>query len=555
MWGKNMAIPNGLSSSDQDSDTQSRDMLRNAVAKGTRKLHVGIVGAGFAGLRCADVLLSRGHKVTIFEAKGRVGGRVGQSKHLGHAVDLGPNWIHGTKSNPMLKLAKETNTTLHDWDERQQIYSPDGQLLSTEEAGEYGALIWDDGLIASAFKYSRSQSETIDPNTSLLDYFKSEVKGLFTDLPAAEAEKKRQTLLHVCEFWGSYVGSPVFKQSLKYFWLEECIEGENPFVAGTYEKILEHVARPALEGAEVRYESVVTEVHGADEQSGNMPRITVKGGQTEAFDEVVVTTPLGWLKRNMQVFKPALTPEMVNAIESLGYGSLDKVYVTFPEAFWDSSSSSSSSSNGALDPKHTTPNVTATTQPLHQSPNSDASTTPSTKYPGFTTWLSPTYNPHNAHNWQAEAMNLAALPPSCAHPTFLFYLYGPCASHIGSLISSSSSPAAADSALLEYFEPYFSRLPNYDPASPACKPSAVLATNWVSDEFAGYGSYCNFQVGLENGDGCIETLRRGLPERGVWFAGEHTAPFVALGTSTGAWWSGDGVAERICGGEEGRGRE
>lgn len=35
-------------------------------------------------------------------------------------------------------------------------------------------------------------------------------------------------------------------------------------------------------------------------------------------------------------------------------------------------------------------------------------------------------------------------------------------------------------------------------------------------------------------------------ERGVWFAGEHTAPFVALGTTTGALWSGERVARGVC---------
>ena len=43
----------------------------------------------------------------------------------------------------------------------------------------------------------------------------------------------------------------------------------------------------------------------------------------------------------------------------------------------------------------------------------------------------------------------------------------------------------------------------------------------------------------------IEALREGCPERGIWFAGEHTAPFVALGTVTGAYWSGEGVAKRV----------
>ena len=38
--------------------------------------HVGIVGAGVAGLRCADVLMQCGVRVTILEARKRVGGRV-----------------------------------------------------------------------------------------------------------------------------------------------------------------------------------------------------------------------------------------------------------------------------------------------------------------------------------------------------------------------------------------------------------------------------------------------------------------------------------------------
>jgi NADPH-dependent 2,4-dienoyl-CoA reductase/sulfur reductase-like enzyme len=47
-----------------------------------------IVGAGFAGLRCADVLTRHGFQVTILEARNRLGGRVAQSNHLGHVVDL-----------------------------------------------------------------------------------------------------------------------------------------------------------------------------------------------------------------------------------------------------------------------------------------------------------------------------------------------------------------------------------------------------------------------------------------------------------------------------------
>lgn len=63
----------------------------------------------------------------------------------------------------------------------------------------------------------------------------------------------------------------------------------------------------------------------------------------------------------------------------------------------------------------------------------------------------------------------------------------------------------------------------------------------------------NFQISRELHQGEVEVkldddirgLRRGMPERGVWIAGEHTAPFVALGTLTGAYWSGESVGMRI----------
>lgn len=38
--------------------------------------HVCIIGAGVSGLRCATVLLEHSFRVTIIEARSRIGGRV-----------------------------------------------------------------------------------------------------------------------------------------------------------------------------------------------------------------------------------------------------------------------------------------------------------------------------------------------------------------------------------------------------------------------------------------------------------------------------------------------
>ncbi|KAF2169876.1 hypothetical protein M409DRAFT_64858 [Zasmidium cellare ATCC 36951] len=522
-------------------------MLRTAVAR-SRQISVGIVGAGFAGLRCADVLLQHGFKVTVLEARNRLGGRVAQSNHLGHLVDLGPNWIHGSNDNPIMKIAHETGTKLHAWDEEAIVYDPEGKPLEDKEVEQHNALLWDDGLIAAAFKYSNEYYDSIDPQRSLFDFFSEKVESLFEDEPADIAKRKRKTLLQFASLWGCYIGSPVTRQSLRFFWLEEVIEGENPFVAETYHKILDAVAGPAKQGADIRLKREVLKIHSkasTSETDGHAPEASVKlaDGESLAFDEVVVTCPLGWLKGNKAAFEPELTPRLSSAIDSISYGTLDKVYITFPKAFWNSSGPSPlSNTPNRIDPEGTTPNVTATTTPLHQ-PRSDNKTTPS---PSLLNWLHPNYaSSTNPEQWEQFGMNLAALREDCAQPTILFYIQGPQSKHIGELVASSKNEQDRDEKLKAFFEPYYSLLPNFSTKDPNCTPKAFLATAWAIDKFAGYGSYANFQVGLEKGDEDIETMRFGMPDRHVWLAGEHTAPFLALGTSTGAYWSGEAVGERI----------
>lgn len=171
-------------------------------------------------------------------------------------------------------------------------------------------------------------------------------------------------------------------------------------------------------------------------------------------------------------------------------------------------------------------------------------------YSSFVHWSYPAYAPKtNPHRWPQQALNLAALPAPCAQPTLLYFVFGDSAKHIAEIAasdgSSSTDTSTAQERLVLFFRPYFSRLPNYSPSDPKCQPEGMLATSWSTDEYAGDGSYCNFQVGVEKADEHVETMRRGEPERGVWLAGEHTAPFVALGTVTGACWSGEGVVRRI----------
>jgi monoamine oxidase len=155
-----------------------------------------IVGAGIAGLRCADILLQYGFKVTLLEARDRIGGRVHHATlPSGQVVDLGPNWIHGTDHNPIMDLAKETHTISHTWEGKLNLFSENGHAV--KNAQELDDAFW--GIVAQAFKYSAENTSIIDPEKSLYDFFAEKVNEIH---PEAEA---RKTLMQMSEMWGAYV--------------------------------------------------------------------------------------------------------------------------------------------------------------------------------------------------------------------------------------------------------------------------------------------------------------------------------------------------------------
>ncbi|PHH52992.1 Protein FLOWERING LOCUS D, partial [Ceratocystis fimbriata CBS 114723] len=475
--------------------------------------HIGIIGAGISGLRCADILLSHGFQVTILEGRNRIGGRVCQETlKNGHDVDMGANWVHGTLDNPIFEIAKMTGTACSGWDATQLVCDENGELLSTADRTELADMMW--SIILDAFAHSNLNSATISPKESLYDWFKQEIPKRIPESTDGW-QRKRLVVLQMAEMWGAFIGSPVYSQSLKFFWLEECIEGENLFCEGTYRDILAVIAQNALERAEVKYEAIVEKIkYRALETDDQQVLVQTRNGETFLFDDVVVTTPLGWLKQHKEAFEPELPARLSVAIDSIGYGCLEKVYIVFETAFWQTTTTSADND---------------------------------IQFQGFCQWLSPKYSPStNPHYWAQEMVELASLSsPKDSHNTLLFYTYGDQSRNLTSTLRALSSSKEKHAYLISFFGPYIARLPNYDATNPACAVVDCLASDWLGDELAGYGSYGNFQVGLTEGDKDIEAMRHGVPERGLWFAGEHTAPFVALGTTTGAYWSGEAVGKRI----------
>jgi len=82
----------------------------------------------------------------------------------------------------------------------------------------------------------------------------------------------------------------------------------------------------------VIFNSVVTEIN--QNLITNKVVVSLKNN-TFTADYVLVTVPLGCLKRNTIKFIPDLSEEKQNAIKTMGVGTMEKIIVEFSEAFWD----------------------------------------------------------------------------------------------------------------------------------------------------------------------------------------------------------------------------
>lgn len=208
--------------------------------------------------------------------------------------------------------------------ERQAAFDPQGQRIPEALVNKAFETTWE--TFSSAFKYSHDRAADIPASESLLDFVRKKLNDTVPD------PNQRQLFQLFAKMWGGFVGGTIEGQSLKFLWLEETLEGENLFCAGTYQKVLQVVSKPALDGAKVVLGKKVTKIRSTPKE--DKPRIAVEScdGESQGFDEVVITAPLGWLKRNKAAFEPPMPNRVEEAIDNVGYGNLDKVWHAFPIA-------------------------------------------------------------------------------------------------------------------------------------------------------------------------------------------------------------------------------
>ena len=277
-----------------------------------------IIGAGISGLAAAKELSRYKMKVMVLEARDRVGGRIHTDRSWKAPIDLGASWIHGVRKNPISQLVRKFNLKTKETDyEAQEIYD-NGKALSKKEKqaleDKFYALFDKLTKTASDMQKKKQTDITID-------------NALQTLLPqgttSATDYRRLQHMLSV-EVDNEYAASP--DQLSLFYWQEgESLRGDDAVFLNGYDEIPKKLA----EGLDIKLSHVVSLIEYSE---AGVNVVTDKGNFTA--DRVIITLPLGVLKSGGVKFSPELPVSKSAAIQNLGMGLLDKVYLKFPKNFW-----------------------------------------------------------------------------------------------------------------------------------------------------------------------------------------------------------------------------
>lgn len=294
-------------------DSQENNMPQS---NDSHQAKVIVIGAGIAGLAAAKTLADKNINVMILEARNRIGGRIWTDKSLGMPVDLGASWIHGVNKNPIADLAKKFNVATYEIDDENAIeFDAKGNELPD---GEFARI---ENLFEEIYEEVANLQEDSDEDMPLQQAFDQVLEEY--DLSDTDLHKLNYYihLVTALEY-----GADAKDLSLWEWDSDEEFGGKEVVFPNGYHQIVNGLAQ----GLDIRLNTEVKSI----KYSQNGIEVETSNGMFTS-EKVVVTIPLGVLKQAQVRFEPPLPPSKQEAINNLEMGVLNKVYLKFPNVFWD----------------------------------------------------------------------------------------------------------------------------------------------------------------------------------------------------------------------------
>lgn len=328
-----------------------------AEKKGTsQKMSVVVIGAGISGLAAAKHLKNLGHRVVVLESSERLGGRVDtrefpaefideagkettKTKNVTESdkdvkkvwADLGGSILSGSNGNPLCVVARQLGIKPHIIQPECPLYDRNGDTVDSEvdEMVEknFNKILGDmsffrvamDRQIANASSLGRELEKRINVE---LEKLPMETRNAAKDVHN----------WHIANL--EFANASQAKELSLMQWDQDDaydFTGNHVVVPGGNVRFIDALSKDLR----VWYRHRVTSI--TDAQSlGGKGVIVHCGREVDIIaDCVLVTVPLGVLKRGIISFIPALPHRKLKAIENINFGVLNKVILVFEKRFWD----------------------------------------------------------------------------------------------------------------------------------------------------------------------------------------------------------------------------
>ncbi|MDX2140713.1 MAG: FAD-dependent oxidoreductase [Chloroflexota bacterium] len=287
-----------------------------ASASSSERADTIVIGAGAAGIAAATRLAAAGRRVIVLEARDRIGGRVWTDESLGIPLDLGASWVHGIDGNPVYALAQKhrVKSAATDYD----------NVITYASSGE----LWDEARwqqCETTFEHVMTRTARMQETATRDIPLGSAINLVLAAQQLTEEQERNLRYLVNVSIEHEYAADV---DDLSLWWWDADAEQQGGDV------LLPHgyaqVFAPLTTMLDVRLRHVVSRV--SYERGG----VLVETDQVSfKADSVIITLPLGVLKSGAVTFDPPLPDDKRDAIERIGMGVLNKLYLKFPKAFWE----------------------------------------------------------------------------------------------------------------------------------------------------------------------------------------------------------------------------
>lgn len=290
------------------------------------EVDVVIIGAGAAGIAAAIELQSTNLKFLVLEARDRIGGRADTDEETfaPALVDLGASWIHyfgpdNVFYNYYKAFRNERKPTAHGG--HSICFDHDGRFFASETVFQARS------ICAKLYQHLElfTQNKKNTEDKSIEQVMQLEYERLVSDGPI----KRLVDLLLSGE--EQYEGSNLKYLSAKYH--DVALDSYcDEWVSCGYGNLLKYIVKK--HDLSIQLNKIVTHINTTDSE-----RIAIKILNDPSIiycRRVIITVPLGCLRRETILFEPPLPDWKRKAINEMGIGIMNKLVVQFPNSFWGS---------------------------------------------------------------------------------------------------------------------------------------------------------------------------------------------------------------------------